>query len=109
MELSHIFYKEVPVDEDNTFLLNLSENNKIDSVKVNKSKTYEISGLSINQSSGHGVLSPSIKGKKVLSDILRTYAAEKDKFNLDLRIYKKDWLDITVSFKKKNRRLDKWF
>ena len=43
MEFSHIFYKEVPVDEDNTFLLN---------VKFNKSKKYEISGLSINQSSG---------------------------------------------------------
>ena len=49
------------------------------------------------------------KEKKVLRDILRTYAAEKDKFNLDLRIYKKNWLDITVPFKKKNRRLDKWF
>ena len=72
MGFSYIFYKEVPVDEDNIFSINLSEDNGIDGVKLKKSKKYEISGLSINQSTGLGVLLPNIEGKKALSNILRT-------------------------------------
>ena len=64
MEFSHIFYKEVPVDEDNIFSLNLSENNKVDSLKFDKSKKYEISRLSIKRSTGPGVLLPNVEGKK---------------------------------------------
>ena len=64
MEFSHIFSKEVPVDEDNIFSLNLSENNKVDSLKFDKSKKYEISRLSIKQSTGPGVLLPNVEGKK---------------------------------------------
>ena len=89
MEFLHTFYKELPVDEDNIFLLNLSENNKVDSVKFDKPKKYEISGLSINQSTGPGVLFLNVEGKKALNNILRTHAAKKDKCNLDLRTYKK--------------------
>ena len=89
MEFLHTFYKEVLVDEDNIFSLNLSENNKVDSVKFDKPKKYEISGLSINQSTGPGVLFLNVEGKKALNNILRTHAAKKDKCNLDLRTYKK--------------------
>ena len=89
MEVLHTFYKELPVDEDNIFSLNLSENNKVDSVKFDKPKKYEISGLSINQSTGPGVLFLNVEGKKALNNILRTHAAKKDKCNLDLRTYKK--------------------
>ena len=89
MEFLHTFYKELPADEDNIFSLNLSENNKVDSVKFDKPKKYEISGLSINQSTGPGVLFLNVEGKKALNNILRTHAAKKDKCNLDLRTYKK--------------------
>ena len=89
MEFLHTFYKELPVDEDNIFSLNLSENNKVDSVKFDKPKKYEISRLSINQSTGPGVLFLNVEGKKALNNILRTHAAKKDKCNLDLRTYKK--------------------
>ena len=64
MEFSHIFYKEVPVDEDNIFSLDLSENNNVDSLKFDKSKKYEISSLSIKQSTGPGVLLPNVEGKE---------------------------------------------
>ena len=89
MKFLHTFYKEVLVDEDNIFSLNLSENNKVDSVKFDKPKKYEISGLSINQSTGPGVLFLNVEGKKALNNILRTHAAKKDNCNLDLRTYKK--------------------
>lgn len=41
-----------------------------------------ISGLSINQSVGGTVLLPNAEGKKALSDILRTYAEEKNELIL---------------------------
>ena len=44
MEFSLIFYKEVPVDEDNIFSLNLSENDAFNSVKYNKFKNIKLAG-----------------------------------------------------------------
>ena len=32
--------------------------------------------------------------------MLTTYAQEKEKFILDLKIYRENWFDITVSLKK---------
>ena len=43
----------------------------------------------------------TLKEKKAFSDILRKYAQEKEKFNLDLKIYKENFFDITVSFQKR--------
>lgn len=38
MEPIHIFYKELPTDENNIFVANLAEKNKVVSVKFKKSK-----------------------------------------------------------------------
>ena len=35
------------------------------------------------------------------SELIRTYAKEKEKFNLDLRIYSEGNFDITIPFKKR--------
>ena len=85
MEFSHVFYKEIPLNEDNIFSANLTENNRVEQVKFKKSKIYAISWLSIDQKTQPNVSLPNIEGKKVLSDILRRYAEEKNKFNLDLK------------------------
>ena len=45
MEFLHTFYKELPIDEDNIFSLNLSENNKVDSVKFDKPKNMKLAGF----------------------------------------------------------------
>ena len=37
MEPIHIFYKELPVDENNTFTADITEKNKVESVKFKKS------------------------------------------------------------------------
>ena len=36
MEYSHVFLKETPVDEDNIFSANLTENNEIGQIKLKK-------------------------------------------------------------------------
>ena len=101
MEFLHVFYKEISVDEKNNFSANLAENNDVDQIKFHKSKTYAISGLSIDLDIQSNVSLPNFERKKALSDILRTCAQEKEKFKLDLKICKEDWFYITVPFQKR--------
>ena len=77
MEFSHVFYKELPLDNDNIFSANLTENNKVERIKFDKSKVFAISGLSIDQTVDRTVLLPNTEWKKADSEILRTYAEEK--------------------------------
>ena len=69
--------------------------------KFKKFKIYPISRLSIDQDSQSNISLPNIEGKKALSDILRTYLQEKEKFNLDLKICKENFFDISVPFQKR--------
>ena len=45
---SHVFYKDIPLNEDNIFLAIHTENNYIEQTSFKKSKLYAISGLSID-------------------------------------------------------------
>ena len=49
MEPTHIFYKELLVDENNIFTENITEENVVEIVKFNKPLEYTVTGLSINQ------------------------------------------------------------
>ena len=44
-----MFYKELPLDEDNIFSADLAENSETEQVAFKKLKKYAISSLSINQ------------------------------------------------------------
>ena len=54
----------------------------------------------IDQDTQPNVPLPNMEGKKALSVLLRTYTEEKNKFNLDLKVYKVDHFDINVPFQK---------
>ena len=97
------------MDEDNIFSANLTENNKFEQIKFKKSEIYAISGLSIDQDAQSNVSLPNVERKKALSDILRTYAEEKTKFNLDLKICKENFFGINVPFQKRTDVLIKGF
>ena len=45
----HIFYKELPIDENNIFTVNLGDKNEAEEVRLKKSREYVITPLSINQ------------------------------------------------------------
>ena len=77
MEPSNVFYKELPLDEDNVFLANLAKNNKVEQIRFKKLNKYAIRTLSVNQDTTSYVLLPNIQGQKALSNILRTYSREK--------------------------------
>ena len=49
MEFFHLFYTEIPSDEDNIFSANLTEKKGVEQVKFKKSKIYAISGLWTDQ------------------------------------------------------------
>ena len=65
MEFSHVFYKEIPLDEDYIFSLKLTENNEVGQVKFKKCKIYAISRLSIDQNAQSNVSLPNAEGKKI--------------------------------------------
>ena len=77
MEPSNVFYKELPLDEDNIFSANLAKYNKVEQIRFKKLNKYAICTLSINQDTTSYVLLPNIEGQKALSNILRTYSQEK--------------------------------
>ena len=47
MDPSYIYFKEIKVDQDNTFTANFSEENETENVKFNKENEYGITGLTI--------------------------------------------------------------
>ena len=47
MDFSNVFYKEIPLDENNIFSANLMQNNGVEQAKFKNSKIYAINGLSI--------------------------------------------------------------
>ena len=46
---SHIFYKELPTDEDNIFTANVDEKNEVQNVLLKKNNEYAVKGLSLNR------------------------------------------------------------
>ena len=52
MEPIHIFYKELPGDENNIF----TAKNELQNVKFKKSLEYAVTGLSINQDIGSALM-----------------------------------------------------
>ena len=88
------------MDEGNIFSANLTENNEVEQIKFKKSKIYAISRLSIDQDLQSNVSLPNTEEKKPLSDILRTHAQEKEKFDLDLKVYQEFFLISLSLFKK---------
>ena len=52
MQPIHIFYKELPADENNIFTADIAEKNEVENIKFKKSQEYAMTGLSRNQDIG---------------------------------------------------------
>ena len=48
MNPSHIYFKEIDIDQDQTFTVNFSKENEIKNVVFDKDNEYAITGLKIN-------------------------------------------------------------
>ena len=48
MNPTHIYFKEIDIDQDQTFTANFTKENEIENVILNKDTEYEVTGLKIN-------------------------------------------------------------
>ena len=102
MDVSRIFYKEIPTDDNNIFFANLAENNQVEEILLNKDQNYMVTCLYVNQKAEADVIIPDLNARHSLSDMIRSHKEERKKLNLDCHFYKKDLFDITISFKKRS-------
>ena len=89
MEPIHIFYKELPVDENNIFTANITEKNEVENGKVKKSFEYAVTGLSINQKTGSDSELVTITDVDKLNEIsnnIQNLVKEKKEPNLNFKI-----------------------
>ena len=102
MEPIHIFYKELPTDENNIFVAKLAEKNKVESVKFKKSRKYVVTGLSINQDTGSTeVAITDIVRLETFSNLIQRLVKEKKEPDLDLAISNEETLETVISLQKK--------
>ena len=66
MDLSHIFYKVLPADGGNTFLLTLylGKNNEIEEVLLKEDQNYMFTAVSINRKKDTDVIIPGLNARK---------------------------------------------
>ena len=104
MEPVHIFYKELPIDQNNTFTANMAQENEVKEVKFKKSREYAVTDLFINQVIDSSVfaITDTDRQEPISSFILKLIKGKKETV-LDLKIYNEEMtLDKIIPFQKKN-------
>ena len=102
MEAIHIFYRELPLDENNVFTATLVEKNKVEEVLFKKSKEYAITGLSINQDIDSALVAVAdIEKQEAISNLIQKLVKEKKEPDLDLKIYCEEAFEKLIPFEKK--------
>ena len=102
MEPIHIFYKELPVNQ-NIFTANIIKKNKVQNVKFKKSLEYAVTELSINQDKGSGLVTVTdIDRLNFLSNSIQNLVKGKKEPDLDLKISNTETKDIIIPFQKRS-------
>ena len=103
MEPVHTFYKELPVDENNIFTVDITEKNEVENVKFKKSQEYAVIGLFIKQVIGSELITVTdIDKLNFLSNNIRNLLKEKKEPDLDLKISSLETKDMIIPFQKKS-------
>ena len=66
MEPAHIFYKKLPIGDDNIFTKNLSEKSELQGMLFKKSNEFAVTGLSVNQDTYNLIEVTDRNRKKIL-------------------------------------------
>ena len=103
IEPIHIFYKELPVNENNIFTANITEKNEVENVKFNKSLEYAATGLSINHDIGSELETVTdIDRLNFLSNSIQNLVKEKKEPDLELKISNPETKDIIIPFQRRS-------
>ena len=100
MEPIHIFYEELPVNENNIFIANLTEKNEVKNVRFKKSLEYSVTGVSISQDIGWTLA--DIDRQNFLRNTIQNLVKEKKEPDLDLKISNSETKDIIIPFQKRS-------
>ena len=102
MEPIHIFYKELPVDENNIFTANITEKIEVEKKKFRKSTEYAATGLSIIQDIDFSLVAVTDTDKQnVLGNLIQKLVKEIKEPNFDLKIYNTETSEVIIPFQKK--------
>ena len=66
MEPTHIFYKQLPIDENNVFTANVSKKNEVQNILFRKSNEYAIIVLVISQNTDNLIEVSDRNRKRIL-------------------------------------------
>ena len=103
IEPIHIFYKELPVNENNIFTANITEKNQVENVKFKKSLEYTVTAKTINQDiCSELVTVTDIDRLNFLGDSIQNLVKEKKEPDLDLKISNPETKDIIIPFQKRS-------
>ena len=100
MERSHIFFKELTIDENNIFTASMSEKNQVQNVLFRKSNKYAVTGLSLNQEIDNLIKVTDRNRKRILQELIENPLKEEkeDEHAFQLKIYN------SIAYKQKNPR-----
>ena len=103
---SYIYFKEIKIDQDNTFTANFSEENEIENVKFNKENEYGITGLTINADLPDKKILKieNEKEQKRISEEIQNFIKEVKEPDLTLYISHSETLTIKIPFIKKKMK-----
>ena len=105
MEPVHIFYKDLPVDENNIFIVNLTEKNQVEEVKFKKSREYAVTGLSVNQDIGTDFIAVGETDReKVLSKLIQTLVKGKREPYLFPIIFNEEAMGKLILFERRSSK-----
>ena len=77
----HIFYKELPIDENNIFTVNLGDKNEAEEVRLKKSREYATTSFSIKQDVNSNLVTVTDTDRQQVRNNLIQKLIKKNKSN----------------------------
>ena len=104
MNPSHIFFKELDIDQDNTFTANISKENEVENVVFSADNKHAITGLTINLiiSNSELLKIENVKEHKKVSQEIQDLIKNYKKADLTLFISNPETKTVKIPFAKKN-------
>ena len=105
MDPSYIYFKEINIDQDNSFIAEFSKENEMEEVLFNKENEYGVTGLSINSIlSDEKILKiENVKEQERISEEIQELIKEYKGPDLTFFISQPETNTITIPFVKKNK------
>ena len=99
----HIFYKELPIDDDNIFTTNLSEKFEVQGILYKKYNEYAVIGLFINQDTDNLIKVTNRNRKKILQELIESLLKEekKNKHGNSLKLHNSEGHEKVIPLTKK--------